>query len=213
MSMMEEQLVEVHEESAIKNILVSMASEKSKILLWQPVHSGKRVESEASLIRFLPDKKEIIFVPTNEPFAFDNTTQLYCVARGNTVLFKQEIFHNSSYKLIINSPTSIMIRDKRSEPRTVLFDDNISLEYHYGEATFEVTEKFPFRSKIVDISEGGLSFLSRLENVQRFRPGDQLSLRLPFETNRVINGRVCYISSVKAEDKKLLSRVGIQFSL
>jgi hypothetical protein len=208
---MKHNMIKVIRRSKIEKVLEELAKDRSSLQLWQNKDDESRKTNTVHTLRFDKNKKEVVFTSKEKKFDFDYEKVLYCFWEGSSMIFKTRISFMSEFKLAVSLPDYLMTKEKRRDPRTDFSRNEQSIHYHLGVSTDTTHEVFPFSSKILDFSEGGVGLLVNLANISKFHIGDNLTLKIPINDNQIVEGRVTHITkpvpSISATDYN----VGISF--
>lgn len=202
--------IKITTESKVKGILRQLLINRTGAVIWQ--NEGElfeRLANKGNMIKFSEDEEHLYLAPQRDPFKFHIDEPLYFLNEAKNILFKTEIYHHSPYKLKLITPTSLVIRDHRKDPRQNLIYKNINIAYHFGGIG---AAKFPYTSQLLDFSARGLSFKSNLSIVKQLTRGDRMAIKFPDQQRQTIEAQVCYVTKYQQEhNAQSCYKVGVSF--
>lgn len=209
---MDAKQIKIDREDKVKSILKNLLHNDQHAIVWQHEEDVfERNSIEVKLAKISLDEQQLHITPTNGMFRFHQNEEVYYLNQNKSILFKTTIFHNSAYKIILHRPEMVVIRDQRKQARQHLEHKDIQISYHYGTKTGLSLEKFPFSSKLLDFSNGGLSFGSNLASVKQFMPGDQITIKFNNKNQDIVEAKVAYVNPTLLNGKNIY-RVGVSFN-
>jgi hypothetical protein len=152
----QDEMVRVKSSYQISNLFSSLPQRKGKLTLWQNIDNIHRVCSAAFVQKVDLNKEEIIFLPTKNLFKFQTSLPLYFLDRSRILIFKNHIFYNSDYKLVVKLPKVAMLKNKRVKQRNDVKDETLYVQYTYGMGQNTSLEELNLKSRLLDYNEEGL---------------------------------------------------------
>lgn len=209
----QDEMVRVKSQYEINNLFISLTKKTRKLTLWQNVDNIHRLCSGAMVQKVDLDKEELIFLPTKSLFQFQASLPLYFLDRSRILIFKNHIFYNSEYKLVVKLPKSALLKNKRVCVRQDVKNEELYVQYSYGMGKDTALEQLSLKSKLLDYNEQGLAFKSSLSNIVQFIVGGSIRVKSINDPKKFEDGFISYITTVM--DPKTMQRyyrVGVKFN-
>lgn len=205
--------IKITNQIKVKNILNQLVLNKAPAIVWQ--NDGQhydRITMKATTVKLSPDLSQIYLTPVRDKFKFYQYDPIYFLNETKSILFKTNIYHHSAYKLKLETPKIIIIRDARKDTRQALDHKNITISYGFGSKKMGGVQNLPYTSKLLDFSYGGLSFHSSLPSVKMLTRGDLITIRFPDQKKQIMEAKVCYVTRfLQEQSHKSSYRVGVNF--
>jgi hypothetical protein len=205
-------MISINSFGSISNLFIHMTATPCRVTLWQNIDNIHRVRAFARLAKIDVEAEEIEFTPRKGVFDFKSAIPLYFWGKRSNTIFKTNIRYNSDLKIVIKLPKDIMIQDSRSEPRLNYTSEELYVQYMYGGQRDSNLDYMKLKSRLLDLSDNGLSFKSSLNNIVRFREGDKLRIESTSQDKKFMDSHISYITTVL--DPKTMQRyyrVGVKF--
>lgn len=207
--MIQNKMILLDDPTRVMNVFLHLNSRPNKILLWQNVQGkGRRICQNARIGLINSANQEMSLYPTGRDFSFLHHSYLYFFGFNRTTIFKASILYHSQFKIVIRLPKQLMLANSRTKSR-----EDVSLQDRFIFYTHHSYSDQPYlSSKLLDISDEGLSFRSSVHNIVRFKKGDRLWMRSPFHETRLLEGEVCNISKFsETHSQQNFLRVGVRY--
>lgn len=202
--MFQDEMVEIEKSDKIQNLFVNLLREKNKIVLWQNIDNIHRIKKAVCFRKFDTKKSELEFLPKKGQFKFDVQLPIYFYSKKKTTIFKNGIFFNSQFNLIVKAPELVMLKNIRKEKRESCLNSLVSFmfgEDNYGRDSW-------FKAKMIDRSAGGFSFKTSIGNVIKFKVGQKLQFK--FDSMEIyVEGKIVNVVSY-FEDGKKFKRISVR---
>lgn len=202
--MLKDEMVEIEQFEKIQAYFKNLIRKKHKILLWQNPDNIHRIKAYVSFKRVDGKKFELVFTPKKGKFEFDGRLPIYFYSQKRTALFKNMIFFNSPYSLVIKLPDFLMLKNLRKQNREE--PEGEMVEIQLKEDNFSNISQF--KSKLLDRCEGGFAFRSSLNNVIRFQVGHKIEFKFETMPNPV-KGEIVAINKVKNQGRSF-NRISVR---
>lgn len=210
--MTQDEMVRVKSNYQINNLFSSLPRKRGKLTLWQNIDNVHRICSGAIVQKVDLNKEEIEFLPAKGLFKFQSTFPLYFLDRSRILIFKNHIFYNSEYKIVVKLPKTAMLKNKRALIRKDVKSENLFVQYSYGMGRNSNLQELSLKSKLLDFNEQGLAFKSSLSNIVEFVVGGDIKIKSFSDQSKELDGYINYITTVT--DSKTMQpyyRVGVKY--
>ncbi|MGE3609309.1 MAG: hypothetical protein AB7I27_06955 [Bacteriovoracaceae bacterium] len=189
-------MLRLNESIQLVNIFQHLVDEKNKHLLWQ--HSkdtSKKIVIHSKISNLNISNNEMTLHPEKGEFKFNNRSYLYFYSLHRSILFKATILYHSHFKIVIRLPEMIMLPNSRVQERKVFSNDQVIRYVHNSEKNSTYHQLY-LNSKLLDLSENGLSFKSSISNIVKFNIGDKLLVKMPEQQSILREAEIRYITKV-----------------
>lgn len=199
-------MVDISNSTNVKKILKDLFKSKKNLRIWQSIEETKNY-CYGTIQSFAQMDKTLEMIPADDQaFDFDKEINLYFHSHFKDTLFKTTITENGSNKIKIKRPSSVKIRDIRTEERKVYGLQS------YQSANLQLTAKMNSKVKIIDSSSTGLGILVNKFLFDKLNEGDIISIT--DSTLPEFKNRTAVVRNLAALDKQLnnqlLFRIGIE---
>lgn len=196
----------------VKNLFLEAFQRTKSVILWQQVDNIVHRRSCISKIKRVDlNKDELILIPIKGTYDFNSQLPLYFYSKRKTLIFKNSIYFNEPFKLIVKFPQKIMITNLRASSRSVIDSkDGLYVKYHFGHTADE--QAINMKSQLLDYSDNGLAFKSSLSNIIKFVKGDAIKIQSTNCKSKYLNGKINYVTMVlDPKDNQYFYRVGVKY--
>lgn len=200
-----DEMVEVDQTQKIQCLFINLLKIKNRILLWQNCSEVKRVMKHVQFRKYDASKSELIFWPKDGLFSFDAKKPVYFYSYKRTTIFKNMIYFNSNYNLVIKTPGLILLKNIRKDDRQNVEGQLVS--FMFGEDN--IGRGSWFKAKMIDRSQGGFSFISSLSNIIKFKPGQKLEFQFS-GMDGYRKGEIVNVGIFLDQNNKKLKRVSVK---
>lgn len=185
-------MLSLEQNTELANLLVRIHKEKLPVYLWQNPENIQRIGVKARYHRYNLGAEELTFFPVNGEFPFVGRLPIYFYYKNQSIIFKNYIRYNSHHKIIVPFPKKVMMEELRLNPRSSFKSVNVLINYTHFRGGQDPYQNLALRSRLIDRSQGGLSFRSSLNNIVQFRKGDLIKIQTE-DKLKMLNAKINYI--------------------
>ena len=203
-------LTHIESEAQIAKILARLSFKKSLIYLWQTPETIQRIGMRSRFYKFDFENGDLEFFPYEGEFEFNGRLPIYFYSKRKTIIFKSFTKYNSHHKIVLSSPKKIILNNSRLNPREDLSNKNTFIRYgHYLNAKTSY-EYYPMKSRVLDISQKGLSIQTSMNTILKYHVGD--FIRVQTDNGMPATGKIKYVTKQKDwRTKEEFFKVGLEF--
>lgn len=187
----------------VGSIMDNMYYSKEKIYLWQEKRGILRKTHSCRIMRIDKYRGELIFSADQKNFEFDRTDELYCLWESEVMAFKTHVEFMSDFKMAVKIPKFIMTKEKRTLGRVECLTNKVNLTFEYGYDPNKSYSILKNSVSVFDYNHKGISLRVPAASINKFSPGDMLTMKLPFLGHKLVVGKVKHISKFDQQTFKV----------
>lgn len=171
--MFQDEMIRMQLQEQINTLFSTLLRKKNKIILWQNIDNIHRIKKSAHFKRLDIKKSELEFLPKKGVFSFDTRLPIYFFSEKRNTIFKNMIYFNNNFNMVVKVPEFIMLQNIRKSERARCND--LKVEFMFGEDNYGKDSWF--KAQMLDLSKDGFSFKSNIGNIVNFKVGNRLSFK------------------------------------